>query len=65
MYINGYYDFIITFTTDSITKAKELCNRILESYTPYIEKTELLEMVIPFRLERIRVYQPKVASKVL
>ena len=65
IYINGYYDFIVTFTTDSITKAKELCNRVLESYCSYIEKTELLEMVIPFRLERIRVYQPEEKSKIL
>lgn len=65
MYVNGYYDFIITFTTDSIEKAKELCNRILESYSPYIEKTELIEMVLPFRLERFRVYHPEEKSKIL
>ncbi|KYK26686.1 hypothetical protein AYK20_08740 [Thermoplasmatales archaeon SG8-52-1] len=65
MYINGYYDFIITFTANSIVKAKEFCNRMLENYNPYIEKTELLEMVMPFRLERIRVYQLEEKSKIL
>ena len=65
MYVNGYYDFIVTFTTNNITKAKELCNRMLEAYNKFIEKVELLEMVIPFRLDGIRIYQPKEISKIL
>ena len=64
MYINGYYDFIVTFTAEGIAKAKELCNRILEVYSPYIEKIELLEMVMPFRLERIKISQPEEKSKI-
>ena len=62
LYVNGYYDFIVTFTTDNLTKAKELYNRIIETYTKYIEKIELLEMVIPFRLNGIRILQPELAK---
>jgi len=65
MYINGYYDFLVTFTANGIAKAKELCNKILELYSSYIEKIELLEMVMPFRLERIKIYQPEEKSKIL
>jgi DNA-binding Lrp family transcriptional regulator len=50
LYMNGIYDWIITFTTDDITKAKELTNRILAEFNKYISKVELLELVIPFRI---------------
>ena len=65
MYVHGYYDFIINFTTDDIAKAKELSNKILEFYNEYLEKVELLEMVMPFRLDRIRILQPEEKSKYL
>jgi DNA-binding Lrp family transcriptional regulator len=65
LYVHGYYDWVITFTADNISKAKELCNRILEGYSKYIESVELLELVLPLRLDGIRIYQPEQKSKIL
>jgi len=62
LYLNGYYDFMITFTTDDITKAKETYNRLIEIYSKYIDRMELLETVIPFRLNGIRIIQPDLAK---
>jgi len=65
IYFNGHYDFIINFFADELTKAKELCNRIMQSYYPYIEKVELLSMVMPFRFNGVRILQPDEKSKIL
>ena len=65
MYVHGYYDFVINFFAEDVSKAKELCNRIMESYYPYIEKVELLNMVMPFRFNGVRILQPKEKSRIL
>jgi len=64
-YVHGHYDWVLTFTADDISKAKELCNRILEGYNEYIENIELLELVVPFRLDGFRIYHSDRISRVL
>jgi DNA-binding Lrp family transcriptional regulator len=65
LYVNGNFDWLISFRASNISKAKELSNRMLEIYGRFIDSIELLEMVIPFRLEGVRIHQPKDVSKIL
>jgi DNA-binding Lrp family transcriptional regulator len=42
-YVNGEYDWVITFTARSIVQAKKLCESLLALHPGVIEKTVLLE----------------------
>lgn len=42
-YVNGEYDWIITFTAADIVKAKKFCESLLALHAGVIEKTILLE----------------------
>jgi len=65
LYVNGHFDWVLSFRADNVSKAKELSNRLLEIYGKLIDNIELLELVIPFRLEGIRIHQPPEISKIL
>ena len=42
-YVNGEYDWIVTFTASNIVQAKKFCEALLSLHTDIIEKTILLE----------------------
>lgn len=42
-YVNGEYDWIITFTSQNLVQAKKLCESLLALHPGVIEKTTLLE----------------------
>jgi DNA-binding Lrp family transcriptional regulator len=65
LYTHGYFDWVLTFTAEDITRAKELCNRMLEGYNKFIDRVELLELVVPFRLDGFRIYPSDQTSKIL
>lgn len=44
-YVNGEYDWVITFTARDIVQAKKFCESLLALHPGVIEKTILLEML--------------------
>jgi DNA-binding Lrp family transcriptional regulator len=50
LYVHGNFDWILGFTAENIADAKEFYNKILKYYNKYIDNLELLEVVVPFRM---------------
>jgi uncharacterized protein with GYD domain len=48
-YVNGEYDWILTFTAQDIIKAKKFCESLLGLHLGVIEKTVLLETLFPVK----------------
>jgi Lrp/AsnC family leucine-responsive transcriptional regulator len=59
LYVHGTYDWIITFSADNISIAKEFCNKCYKYFSKYIDNLELLEIVAPFRIRRFPVASPE------
>lgn len=59
LYIHGNFDWIITFSAENISIAKEFCNKCYKYFSKYIDNLELLEIVAPFRIRRFPVTSPK------
>lgn len=64
-YLHGKYDWMTTFTTDDISHAKEFCREILRRYHQYVENVELIETVLPIRIEGFRIPDPKKLHEIL
>ena len=56
-YLNGEFDWMTSFTADSIREAKDFCNKILKMFHKYIENLILLEIVVPIRIDGYKVAQ--------
>ncbi len=63
-YLHGCYDWVITFTADDISNAKEFCNLMLRVFHKYIDRLELLEIVNSIRITGHRIKQEKVTAEV-
>ena len=50
LYVHGNYDWVLAFTAEDISNAKEFCNKIIKFYNKYVDDLELLEIVTPFRM---------------
>jgi len=59
LYLHGKYDWITTFTTDDISHAKEFCREIFRLYHKYVDQVELMETVLPIRINGFRIPDPK------
>ena len=46
-YLNGVYDWIVTFSTQNISDAKRYCGYLQTQYNEYVERIDLLESVFP------------------
>jgi Lrp/AsnC family leucine-responsive transcriptional regulator len=58
-YVHGKYDWVLTFTAVDINIAKEFCNKVMKNYSKFLENIDLLECVIPFRIDRFRMAPPE------
>jgi len=50
LYVHGAFDWVLAFTTADLSIAKDFCNKIWKYYSKYVESLELLEVVVPFRM---------------
>jgi DNA-binding Lrp family transcriptional regulator len=50
LYVHGNFDWILAFSANNISSAKEFCNKIFKYYSKYLDNIELLEIVAPFRM---------------
>lgn len=50
LYVHGNYDWILAFTAKDISIAKDFCNKIIKHFNKYVDSLELLEIVVPFRM---------------
>jgi DNA-binding Lrp family transcriptional regulator len=53
MYVNGIYDWFITFTCNNIIKAKKIYELFSGVYHEYLDKCDLLEGLFPCKLYNI------------
>jgi len=59
LYVHGTFDWIITFSTEDISIAKEFCNKCYKYFSKYLDSLELLEIVVPFRIRGLPVAPPE------
>ncbi|HEC81428.1 MAG TPA: Lrp/AsnC family transcriptional regulator [Thermoplasmatales archaeon] len=52
-FVNGVYDWVITFTARNLTEAKKFCEKINTAYDGYIAELQLLEEVFPVKTQGI------------
>lgn len=64
-YVHGEFDWVVTFTADDISFAKDFCNKILKYYNKFIERLELLETIGPIRKNGFRIKQSEKITKIL
>ena len=53
-YVNGKYDWIITFTAPGIKEMKMFCEKLMRKFGEYITEYEVLETIIPIRKNGIK-----------
>ena len=53
-YVNGTYDWMITFTAPGIKEMKMFCEKIMKKFGEYITEYEVLETIIPVRKKGIK-----------
>jgi len=54
LYVNGKYDWIITFTAPGIKETKIFCEKMMNKFSNYISEYEVLETIIPIRKKSIK-----------
>ena len=64
-YLHGKYDWMTTFITDDISHAKEFCREILRRFHKHVDHVELIETVLPIRIEGFRIPDPKKLHDIL
>jgi DNA-binding Lrp family transcriptional regulator len=64
LYVHGSFDWILAFTATDISNAKEFCNKIFKYYSKYIESLELLEIVVPFRMNGLIMASPEAIKEI-
>lgn len=64
LYVHGNFDWVLAFTAADITYAKEFCNKIFKHYSKYIESLELLEIVVPFRMNGLVMASPEAIKEI-
>jgi len=64
-YVHGDFDWVVTFTAEDISYAKDFCNKILKYFNKYVEQIELLETIGPIRKNGFRIKQSDKVTKIL
>ena len=54
LYVNGKYDWIITFTAPGMKGMKMFCEKLMRKFGEYITEYEILETIIPIRKKGIK-----------
>jgi len=54
LYVNGKYDWIISFTAPGIKETKKFCEKLLRKFSEHIESYEVLETIITVRKQGIK-----------
>ena len=62
LYVNGSYDWILTFTAPGIKGVKIFCEKIMRKYSPFIMGYEVLETMVPVRKNSIK--NPSIDKKI-
>jgi len=62
LYVNGKYDWIITFTAPGIKEMKKFCEKLMNKFSEHIMGYEVLETIITIRKQGIKT--PSVKEQV-
>ena len=54
LYVNGKYDWIISFTAPGIKETKKFCEKLLRKFSEYMESYEVLETIITIKKQGIK-----------
>jgi len=54
LYVNGEYDWVISFTAPGIKETKKFCEKLLRKFSEHIESYEVLETIITVRKQGIK-----------
>ena len=64
-FVHGNFDWITSFTSEDTFNAKEYCNKILKMYNKFVEKVELLEVVLQVRKNGYKVPQSEQIKEII
>jgi len=62
LYVNGKYDWIVTFTSPGIKETKKFCEKLINKFSEHMGSYEVLETIIPIRKQGIK--NPSVKEQV-
>jgi len=54
LYVNGRYDWIISFTAPGIKEMKKFCEKLMSKFPEHMGAYEVLETIIPIRKQGIK-----------
>jgi DNA-binding Lrp family transcriptional regulator len=54
LYVNGKYDWIVTFTAPGIKEMKKFCEKLLRKFAEHITGYEVLETIVTIRKQGIK-----------
>jgi DNA-binding Lrp family transcriptional regulator len=54
IYVNGVYDWIISFTCKNLKEAKKMCEILTGLYSEYLKKIDLLQGIFPCKFHSIQ-----------
>ena len=62
LYVNGKYDWIISFTAPGIKEMKKFCEKLLNKFSEHIESYQVLETIVT--IEKQGIKNPSIEKQV-